>query len=1773
MIRNRLLLKSFAVFFLLEILLNTVTPAISWALTAGPTAPEYTSFEPVDTTDIVNLATGDLAYNIPLLEVPGPCGGYPLSLSYHAGIMPNEEASWVGLGWTLNPGALTRTVNGYADDQIGATRNRVDYNSGGERSTFSVGVGLPLAGFGLSVSNDSNLGVGIGADMYAGANVGLKGGLGINATVSGSMDGYGGGGFGLNVGATVAAKKLTYNIGIQTNFNSVSFQGGVNTGKSSVADVSIGTNGSISHVGVGGIGINQVNSRAGVITQNSFGLTIPIPLGESGLFLNIGYNYNRYYMNESANVQVVGSLYAQEAFSKDADSWAFDSYALLDPDAPGTIKTTDPEKYRGGSFPAYDDYNVNAQGLNGNIQPYIFTNGTLFRQNLKTSDGSDYLIQYKKVYPFSAPVNFRFKNEFTSAHPYSGGEITYRPESPLSIETVSSSPTGETSRSGNGYNTSTGHMAGSKHIEWFTNEQIKNGYAKSIGFVDYKPYADRELNVHNGDISAQVGGFMITNESGVTYHYALPVYGYGEFSKSFAKGKENNQYQTNTNSRPYAYTWLLTAVTGADYVDHDGDGIANNSDWGYWVNFSYGMWTDNYEWRNPGEGMHTDLDPNVMFYSYGYKELYYLNSITTRSHTALFEKEIRADSKGVVNSNSKDLGHSSDFGSALRQFFNNDTGEDAFYNDYSRSTLKLNNIFLIKNEDLMEIASPQALLSISPKYNFQLPDDPVPVSKNVHYGDNVLDKNDLESIVNEKYVRGMLKSKSIRVINLTHDYSLQDGPGGLGVPNSFDSEGSLYSPSNYNHDKLGKLTLKTLEFSGKGGAGGLIPPMKFGYNKNPQYNKDAFDVWGFYKSDYVEGDNERLKRQVSPTSSDDVDSWSLSTIKTSLGSDINITYESDRYNEVVLAKQIIFNIKDITDLQSGSTLKVFFHESDYQTDLNLQDFFTKDQDLSLFVVGYYIRSNGTLFIGSTQCTGSGFQTSAVRQAFTFQSDACKITEVRQDYIIIDSPDLYSQMKAEKSEPVWDDDETKWIYAKCGNDKDFVNYSSGTVRFTGYPDIIAGGCVSISDNLDNSFFGGGIRVKEIGLSSGGAELQQKSTHYEYGGGVTAYEPFGIIDPILDESAIWAFEWQAAYDKYSAYLVKNYSKTLMISREVPPPGVIYSTVEVTEYVQKDDQTSPTKLTGKTVYEFQAFDQRMIERTSMTNRNVAAFRCYNVYGAPVSCTTLNTNDANTQPYTCYDAEGNRTDCNNPGGSYSSTPLMINDFTSWLGALKSISLYGDDGQLIRKTENQYLHSLTDVEKFKDDLKTKFGNQGKISQAFTEDRIVKSDAGKVNNPVLSIRSEFPLVTIGQTVTDYKTGIVTTTNNLAFDFYTGIPTKVSSSDGYGNRYITESTLAYTLDSYSGETYSQISSQFSGMGLKVNNPRNRNMLAQLAASYTYKVDSEDKPIGLVSASIQTWSDQVPAIQPGQLYSAASPQAGIWRKRSSYSFIGDNNVSTTGDGLYALTNHLLPAFTNWDGLSSTDATWQKDAEILMYDVNSHALKAADVNEQHSATKMDFDQSRVLVTGANCDYFELAYSGAEEVTHLVAGKRYFGGEVSCEGTVSSDQAHTGSNSIKVNPLGKAFSYSFTRTTIATTPSPGKYLVSFWSSQPDASVNYTINGEEPPTAPIVTNIGKVGNWYQLEAIISGVNKNDEVEVWNAASSVVTYFDDFRVQPTDAAVVSYVYNQWGELSYVLDNNNLYVQYCYDVMGRLKEVYKETFSHGRVKANAYEYEYYLVQNN
>ncbi|MFN3402659.1 MAG: hypothetical protein ACK40G_01100 [Cytophagaceae bacterium] len=116
-IQKKFLVKAISLFLAINILTQICFPTAVFALTAGPSSPEFSSFEPVATTDMVNVFSGDFTYNLPVINIPGPDGGgYALSLSYHSGANVEEEASWVGYGWSLNPGAINRGVRGFPDD-------------------------------------------------------------------------------------------------------------------------------------------------------------------------------------------------------------------------------------------------------------------------------------------------------------------------------------------------------------------------------------------------------------------------------------------------------------------------------------------------------------------------------------------------------------------------------------------------------------------------------------------------------------------------------------------------------------------------------------------------------------------------------------------------------------------------------------------------------------------------------------------------------------------------------------------------------------------------------------------------------------------------------------------------------------------------------------------------------------------------------------------------------------------------------------------------------------------------------------------------------------------------------------------------------------------------------------------------------------------------------------------------------------------------------------------------------------------------------------------------------------------------------------------------------------------------------------------------------------------------------------------------------------------------------------------------------------------------
>jgi hypothetical protein len=178
-------------------ILNICTPLTSWALTSGPSQPEMASFQPAGVTEMVDLSSGDFKYNIPLLEVDG----YPINLSYQSGASMEDEASWVGLGWNLNIGSITRQLRGLPDDAsgdevkithdvkskvtiggriTGKAEIRGENNSNKAKPKASLSIGLfydnytgmgaelgANAGISLSMMNDGRMTAGLGIGLMS----------------------------------------------------------------------------------------------------------------------------------------------------------------------------------------------------------------------------------------------------------------------------------------------------------------------------------------------------------------------------------------------------------------------------------------------------------------------------------------------------------------------------------------------------------------------------------------------------------------------------------------------------------------------------------------------------------------------------------------------------------------------------------------------------------------------------------------------------------------------------------------------------------------------------------------------------------------------------------------------------------------------------------------------------------------------------------------------------------------------------------------------------------------------------------------------------------------------------------------------------------------------------------------------------------------------------------------------------------------------------------------------------------------------------------------------------------------------------------------------------------------------------------------------------------------------------------------------------------------------------------------------------------------------
>ncbi len=638
------------------------------AETSGATAPEVTKFEPVDTTDLVNLASGDFTYNIPILNVPGPEGGYPLSLNYHSGLQHGEEASWVGLGWDLQPGSIARSVRGYPDDFY---NERINKRFGSSSSyEYSIGVTFLNSGVGVGISYDTNKGYG-GYVSYAGNNLGARASywqdgswsVGIGYTMDngyGAEVTYGSSG---SVGVEVGSGGKAGHVGVSANTDrghttygvSAAMNGGVSLSWDSSGHTNIGVN--AEHASA-----SFSNYSGGGIQQDSITISIPV------YAITIDLSYTEYWIDKTESELAYGYFnhHLQNASESRVNEWLMES----DPKA---IPGDDPKNSLGSGFnysPSYDHYTVMGQGTGGNIRP------TRLRDWVYHPKRVDDSWREAMAWPWMDANGFA-QEGLRARFVFDGDNTEVLPANSLGLNRVGLTARGNDGRGGllanlssldsPGTTTANQLLADIKALVPTSGDLSTNAFNGTVADPLYLGKAfrpqggSRVVNplLDTGDGHTFVG-FDVWELDGKRYLYHEVVQNlWSENLASNAYDRSGDWFRSvATIRKPYAYAWYLSELRYPDYYDTKGDGLSDD-DQGGWVKFTYSQAAQDYRWHTSPDAEFNDGPLNRvqevgqkkagMMYGmeYGAKQLKYPLSIETATHKAFFSTSPRMDAQEI----------------------------------------------------------------------------------------------------------------------------------------------------------------------------------------------------------------------------------------------------------------------------------------------------------------------------------------------------------------------------------------------------------------------------------------------------------------------------------------------------------------------------------------------------------------------------------------------------------------------------------------------------------------------------------------------------------------------------------------------------------------------------------------------------------------------------------------------------------------------------------------------------------------------------------------------------------------------------------------------------------------------------------------------------------------------------------------------------------------------------------------------------------------------
>lgn len=859
---------------------------------AGPTQPEAQSFSPSGNGVKVDPFTGNLSYSIPILNVDG----YPITLSYGAGIGMQQEATWVGLGWSLNPGVINRSMRGIPDDfdgdEITKNYNRAD------NVTVGVGTGINLEAFGIeAIGLGATTGLtynnysGFSSSFSFGPSFNIENTLGLNIQLSG--DSQAGPTIGANASLSFSDKesKTSTSLGIGTSYSSRrGFQNiSINMSMSAEGKDKKGRNKSISSNPIGGsfnLGMQTYVPSIPYETKD-FSFTGKFKLGGDiwgvdGSFTFRGFMSRSHLTNNTKSLQSYGYMYLQDGQK--------DNKAMLDFNRENDGSFTKNTPALPIPHLTYDLFSVSGVGVSGSYRMdrrdigYVFdpmiknisnsaSLGGEFAAGGLVKVGVDIGVTHSKAkagvwVSGNSSVNRigynQSRNYFRNASDLSfdksnndfqnigGADPAYFKllnASRLSGQLATSSGTKTIE------NEKSRYFQRNQPLTFITVNQVKDGFSPT-------KFPSSAYALQDGQGDHHIGAFTVTKKDGSRYEYGLPAYNIVQKNVSFAVGnstKHNggladfspdwdtkliNYGGTNANSisnkygvdhyynekimPAYSTAFMLTSVLGPNYVDSDNKKGPSKEDLGSYIQFKY-KHISNYKWRNPiGEkkasfttGLNANPQDDRGNYIYGVKELWYLDTIQTKTHIVRFYTSNRNDAVSV-------------------------SGEDGGLSSGPRMQ-KLDSIKLFSRPEFEQA------------------------------GDNAV---------------------PVKAVYFKYDYTLcHDYPGNI--------------------NGGGKLTLKEVYFTYKESYKGERTPYTFSYGEwtdpngnnvvvNPNYNLHNIDRWGTFKKNPTGlTGNEYLdpltNSEYPYTGTDRVNAnkwasaWNLSTIHQPTGEMIKISYEADDY--------------------------------------------------------------------------------------------------------------------------------------------------------------------------------------------------------------------------------------------------------------------------------------------------------------------------------------------------------------------------------------------------------------------------------------------------------------------------------------------------------------------------------------------------------------------------------------------------------------------------------------------------------------------------------------------------------------------------------------------------------------------------------------------------------------------------------------------------------------------------------------------------------------